>query len=1004
MESSRELLHVIKDLKNVVTELNANYHEKGLPVTDGSQELQQFCAQLEFLLQYDLKEKRNLFGQKKDYWDFLSRILTKLHGGTHAGVQHVTFLDKLKTPVGRGRAFIRYCLVHQQLAETLQLCFMEPQVTSEWYYARSPFLDQKLWLDILSSLYELDGVAFHLALCRADLDVAWPMGSEALPRCTVPSTSLTQVEKPTSEVISSHRDPVSNQTHGGSLRTKEHYGPKTPPDDLLRPELENSVEKWVGVWRRRKNSLLQMGSLLNLNYFMERQVQLPVADKEGQRLSSELKVLQLKEQSKEQPSNISSTQELYSLLSQPQHYLCTNVERPPQVMSEGGSCWKQKDLRILTSELDDLRMKLAQQQEENTSLRQTFSEENQALKEQLAKHEEQYREKMDEQEKQQQEMAKVVESIRKAEEKIASLTSECQEARDKKRAAERGLEEAEQRLSFLEAERRKHLADIKAQELRHQLMVSRCQGLQEKLKACEENLERRETQASALNSHHDQLGMTEELSEGTRYKPAETMLEKSLLREKLERNLAEIEGLERERETLMETLVSREQSLMFTKLEVEDLQKKLLVCQEHVVILQTSLEEQEKALRNKEAGAQDLQRNLQDQSAQFQKALGEKLTLEAQLQEVTSKKSQLEAQIAEEQGRYEKTLQELKGQLGAFGKELAGLQEDKQQLQATLQQLLEEREALVKHAESTAATLEGQTQEVTQLRSELEAVKATSQALQKTLQEENETVTSALRQQCLQLKNQVEQLEEEKMQATSRAKKLLEQCWEWPVGDEEATSPGMQKGTSAEKNTYGIVRSCLTDKDVLQADELHGLERPVKKSGSAKHRTEAHGKCLTSHLDLIIENVRQARQMLQTKENTTKHLMEQLSRCQQEKKELQLLLEKSHQESEEKEKKNKQELLEERELIYSMKKKLLELLREKDALWQKTESLASAEACTAPQNSGMCTLCKKDFRLMSRRYQCSLCRNTVCHACSVSSGHKERCCLPCHQKRNGQGT
>lgn len=34
---------------------------------------------------------------------------------------------KLKTPVGRGRAFLRYCLVHRQLAESLQLCLLDPE-------------------------------------------------------------------------------------------------------------------------------------------------------------------------------------------------------------------------------------------------------------------------------------------------------------------------------------------------------------------------------------------------------------------------------------------------------------------------------------------------------------------------------------------------------------------------------------------------------------------------------------------------------------------------------------------------------------------------------------------------------------------------------------------------------------------------------------------------------------------------------------------------------------
>ncbi|EMP35168.1 RUN and FYVE domain-containing protein 4 [Chelonia mydas] len=78
--------------------------------------------------QFDLKEKRSFFGQRRDYWDFLCQGLARQRQG-HEGVQFVSSLEKLRTPVGKGRAFIRYCLVHRQLAESLQLCFLDPQMT-----------------------------------------------------------------------------------------------------------------------------------------------------------------------------------------------------------------------------------------------------------------------------------------------------------------------------------------------------------------------------------------------------------------------------------------------------------------------------------------------------------------------------------------------------------------------------------------------------------------------------------------------------------------------------------------------------------------------------------------------------------------------------------------------------------------------------------------------------------------------------------------------------------
>ncbi|XP_008108583.2 RUN and FYVE domain-containing protein 4 [Anolis carolinensis] len=1024
MASTRELLRVIKDLENIVIELNANYQARGLPVTDGSRELQQFCAQLEFLLQYDLKEKRNLFGQKKDYWDFLSRVLTRLHSGIHEGLQHVTSLDKLKTSLGKGRAFLRYCLVHRQLAETLQLCFMEPDATSEWYYARSPFLDKKLWLDILGSLYELEGITFHLALCRADLDAAWPMVSEALPQRSIPVAKHTNAENESSEVRNSNHSPGSNQeatqAHKNALRTKDLYVPQSTNDDPVRLGWEHSIEKWVGVWRNRKNSLLQMGSLVKLSSFMEKEAQHPVSVEEVKRGNGESQI-HVDKFSKEQPGKVSSSQDLSSLLSQPEHFLCEKME-DPQVTSENEDCWKQKDLRAMIWELSALQLKMAQQQEENKYLKQALLEENQALKEELAKHEKQQKEKMNEQEKQQQELSKVVKSLREAESKIANLTIECQEAWAKKDAAERRFEEAEQRLSSQEAEWRRCLAEKETQELKHQQMISQCQGLQEKLKVCEKSLDRWETQVAALSSHHGQLETSEAQSEGTNDTLVETALEKGLLREKLERRLAEIKMLEREKETLTETLISQENSFMLTKLEAQDLQMKVSVCQEHIFTLQMSLQKTEKVLKDKEEQLQGLQNDLQAQTNQLQVVLKENTTLKVQLEEMAQKKSQLIDQLAEERTQCERIRQESVSQIGTIEKEVAKLQEEKKQLQATLQQGLEEREALAKHLESTTAALKGQIQEITQLRSELENGKATSQALQKTLQDKNEIVASALREECLQLKTRVGQLEQEKNQATDIAKKLseeLEQYWEWSTEksiplcgnvltlepetrDEKARVPVKERGILTEANSSGVATPQLMD--ILPVGMPQALENAVKKVSCDKHENQTHGKCLNSHLDKIMNDVQHAKQKLAAKADTTKHLMEQLSRSQQEKEQLQVLLEKRHQESKEKENKYKQQLSEQGELICSMKGKLLELLREKDALWQKTEGISPPVACSAPQTSGTCTLCKKDFRLMSRRYQCRLCQHTVCHACSVSTGQKERCCLPCHQKRNSQGT
>ncbi|XP_020033667.2 FYVE and coiled-coil domain-containing protein 1 isoform X2 [Castor canadensis] len=158
---------------DAVTELSNEFKEAGEPITDDSTSLHKFSYKLEYLLQFDQKEKASLLGNKKDYWDYFCACLAKVKGAND-GIRFVKSISELRTSLGKGRAFIRYSLVHQRLADTLQQCLMNTKVTSEWYYARSPFLKPKLSSDIVGQLYELTEIQFDLASRGYDLDAAWP--------------------------------------------------------------------------------------------------------------------------------------------------------------------------------------------------------------------------------------------------------------------------------------------------------------------------------------------------------------------------------------------------------------------------------------------------------------------------------------------------------------------------------------------------------------------------------------------------------------------------------------------------------------------------------------------------------------------------------------------------------------------------------------------------------------------------------------------------------------
>lgn len=168
-----QIQRIIRDLRDAVSELTKEYKESGEPITDDSSNLHKFSYKLEYLLQFDQKEKTTFLGSRKDYWDYFSDCLAKIKGAND-GIRFVKSISELKTSLGKGRAFIRYSLVHQRLADTLQQCLMNSRVTSDWYNPRSPFLKPHLSVDIISYLYELNDVQFDVASRGHDLDAEWP--------------------------------------------------------------------------------------------------------------------------------------------------------------------------------------------------------------------------------------------------------------------------------------------------------------------------------------------------------------------------------------------------------------------------------------------------------------------------------------------------------------------------------------------------------------------------------------------------------------------------------------------------------------------------------------------------------------------------------------------------------------------------------------------------------------------------------------------------------------
>uniref|UniRef100_A0AAQ4S6G7 FYVE and coiled-coil domain-containing protein 1 n=1 Tax=Gasterosteus aculeatus aculeatus TaxID=481459 RepID=A0AAQ4S6G7_GASAC len=298
----------LRMIREAVAELAKEYRESGEPITDDSTTLHKFSYKLEYLLQFDQKDKTTFLGTKKDYWEYFTDCLAKIKGAND-GIRFVKSITELKTSLGKGRAFIRYSLVHQRLADTLQQCLMNHRVTSDWYYARSPLLKPHLSVDIISHLYELNEVQFDVASRGHDLDAAWPtfarrtLGSGSSPghMWKPPSRSSSINSLASTYSQQAHEFPSSPDYGHGLLSDLNESLPACNEDvstvDGLRLELDQSELKQ----RELLDKVQQMGEegaeLRDVVVQLQRQLDVSLAAQEEQRgLHGDLKALKGREE------------------------------------------------------------------------------------------------------------------------------------------------------------------------------------------------------------------------------------------------------------------------------------------------------------------------------------------------------------------------------------------------------------------------------------------------------------------------------------------------------------------------------------------------------------------------------------------------------------------------------------------------------------------------------------------------------------------------------------
>ncbi|XP_037572784.1 FYVE and coiled-coil domain-containing protein 1-like isoform X1 [Dermacentor silvarum] len=176
MASGVHVDQALAQIKQRIQELCEEFRANDEPVNDDSTTLNKFCSELEQILQHGQKDRGLVLNVSKGYWGYFCRCLVgekNLKG--YSALKYAKSLSELKTPLGRGRAVIRYCLVHQCLADTLQTCTVDENSTRDHYHAWALLRQPETQQSLLSSLYDLNAVPFDLAPSGNDLDTSWPL-------------------------------------------------------------------------------------------------------------------------------------------------------------------------------------------------------------------------------------------------------------------------------------------------------------------------------------------------------------------------------------------------------------------------------------------------------------------------------------------------------------------------------------------------------------------------------------------------------------------------------------------------------------------------------------------------------------------------------------------------------------------------------------------------------------------------------------------------------------
>uniref|UniRef100_A0A671KK29 FYVE and coiled-coil domain-containing protein 1-like n=1 Tax=Sinocyclocheilus anshuiensis TaxID=1608454 RepID=A0A671KK29_9TELE len=1109
-----QLQRIIRDLHDAVSELSKEHRDTGEPITDDSSSLHKFCYKLEYLLQFDQKERTTFLGSRKDYWDYFCDCLAKIKGAND-GIRFVKSIPELKTSLGKGRAFIRYCLVHQRLADTLQQCLMNYKTTCEWYYERSPFLKSHLNIDLINHLYELNEVQFDVASRGHDLDSDWPtfarktLGSAISPaHAWKPPSRCSSVNSLVSSYSQQAQEFLPGQDFGSSLLGDlgELGELSCSASEDLRIELDQSELKQQELQEKIRQLTSEAADLKAVVQDLQEQLLAkgPNQEKEEDQevvkavrecadhlhtATQGLEALRTSERNLEAKLSIAENRNM-ELLAKLDGALS---EKGQQATNYCDSAWKIQELLTKLKEAEEERIECKRESKDQARLAEQLAQELKLQEEKLKETENKLdtcRVSADKERttamQQADELQMTINRLQGAlslkERETGNLRTQLQ---DMQRALEtkdgqleehkKMIEEELQHKSVLEEQLNAKVTELSsvAQKIRqlenlNQRLTSESQSFQMQAKKLEEY----KNQCTSLMEINAKLIQTVKRNEESSKElvQANNTLERELITtqasEKQLRTRLESAGLTVENQNLEECIQNCQMNSEETKIEQlgensilsqEELNERGTVPQGNKTATSSLLREANESSRtdNGESTSRlalaeaQLELNMKDVSRLQEEVMElralllvsseEKIKIQA-LQEVTeasredlrAQVEQLKSQVEELNRRHVEELLRCREREDSLVKERDMEAHVRAEIQTNLTAVREElhvlktqnstfalengeaREALHRANTETAelgvhvCMLTGQNEE-SQLRWEELSTKL--QELQMEAQEEVETLSDsmeALRKDNARLQEQLKQTEG-LPEAMQKLQERLEQV------EEEAKS--VQKIRQREVDTLRVFMDVSLKGLNEELDALRKrLENEVEKVSCLESKVLELESANSDYSQMIEKKnalFGDSETIINQKEEQIK-AEEELALTQQSCNELGVNLSRSAMEKQAIELKMSAEIDDLYRTKQNLEERLIELIRDKDALWQKSDALEFEQKQRAEEQTDRdvtyCLSCRNHFTWMLRKHSCRFCGRPFCYYCLVhdasvhQGGSSMRCCKDCfNQRSSGRG-